>query len=135
MDPEVYWRLIPYCILWYVLRAQVRANENVGRFWDIQHSKPATIDDAHSGRYQLFPLHHYHIIHCLYQWRRLHLAIIEHRHIDNDVYSYGHTLHCTRLIMGWPHELQYGKNSSTQTERGKYIEGRYSSSQVLILIL
>jgi hypothetical protein len=85
-------------------------------FWDIRHSKPATLHDALSGRYDLYPLHHYHIMHCLYQWRRLHLAIIEHRQIDDHVYDYGHTLHCTRLIMGWPKEIQYGKNTSDYTE-------------------
>lgn len=88
-------------------------------FWDREHSKSATLNDALSGQYDLYPLHHYHIMHCLYQWLRLHLAIIEHRHIDDEVYSYGHILHCTRIIMGWPNEWQYGKNSTIQTEHSE----------------
>lgn len=45
--------------------------------------------------------------------------MIEHRHIDEDVYNYGHTLHCTRMIIDWPKEWKYGKNSTTVSEHSK----------------
>lgn len=61
----------------------------------------------------LWHIHDFHIMHCLYQWRRLHKAVLEHRSIDEEVFSYGHTLHCTRLIMNWPNEVRYGKNTTT----------------------
>ncbi|KAF2719735.1 hypothetical protein K431DRAFT_227860 [Polychaeton citri CBS 116435] len=52
------------------------------------HTQPATMDLVRSWEFdKLYPLHDYHILHCLYQWRRLHLAFIEHRHIDEDVFS------------------------------------------------
>lgn len=88
-------------------------------FWDDEHTKPASRETALTGDHdQLYPLYNYHIFHCLYQFRRLHMAIIDHRQIDDDAYSYGHTLHCTRLIMQWPNEWKFGKNSTTVAPSG-----------------
>lgn len=88
-------------------------------FWDSDHTQPATWETALAGDYDmLYPLYDFHIIHCLYQFRRLHMAIIEHRQIDDDVYSYGHTMHCTKLIMQWPLEWKYGKNTTTISPSG-----------------
>ncbi|KAH8811324.1 hypothetical protein F5884DRAFT_749713 [Xylogone sp. PMI_703] len=77
---------------------------------DPQHTQPVSKDLALSGEFdELWPLYDYHIMHCLYLWRRLHSAVIGHRQLDDDVYSYGHTVHCTRLIMNWHKE----KNTTT----------------------
>lgn len=98
---------------------QEEQHTNKARFFDAAHTKPATLDDAQLGKQLMWPLHDYHVMHCLYQWRRLHLAIIENRHIDEHVYSYGHTLHCTRLIKDWRDELLHGSNRSTYSEFGE----------------
>ncbi|KAF1968958.1 hypothetical protein BU23DRAFT_557988 [Bimuria novae-zelandiae CBS 107.79] len=83
---------------------------------DPEHTDLVPVEVALSGDYdRLYPLYDFHIIHCLYQFRRLHMAIIEHRQIDDDVFSYGHTVHCTKLIMQWPTEIRYGKNTTTQS--------------------
>lgn len=82
---------------------------------DPQHTRRVSTELALSGEFDaLWPLHDYHIMHCLYLWRRLHSAVIDHRQLDDDVYSYGHTVHCTRLIMNW-HE---GKNTTTIATSG-----------------
>ncbi|KAL1983820.1 hypothetical protein VTN96DRAFT_9906 [Rasamsonia emersonii] len=82
---------------------------------DPQHTQKVPKEVALSGEFdELYPLHDYHIMHCLYLWRRLHSALIEHRHLDDDVYSYGHTLHCTRLIMNWHKK----KNTTTIATSG-----------------
>jgi hypothetical protein len=89
-------------------------------FADREHTKPVTTEFALSGQFDaLWPLHDFHIMHCLYLWRRLHSAITQHRHLDDDVYAYGHTVHCTRLIMQWPNEWKYGKNSTTIATSGR----------------
>jgi hypothetical protein len=87
---------------------------------DREHTEPVTTDFALTGQFDaLWPLHDFHIMHCLYLWRRLHSAIVQHRHLDDDVYAYGHTVHCTRLIMQWPNEWKYGKNSTTIATSGR----------------
>lgn len=82
---------------------------------DREHTKEVSRDVVLAGEFEaVYPDNDYHIMHCLYLWRRLHSAIIEHRHLDDDVYSYEHTLHCTRLIMKWPR----GINSTTIATSG-----------------
>lgn len=83
-------------------------------YQDPEFTTPASKELALSGDWDLlWPVHSFHIMHCLYQFRRLHKAILEHRSIDDDVLSYGHTLHCTRMIMNWPNEIRWGKNTTT----------------------
>ncbi|RDI81163.1 hypothetical protein Vi05172_g8791 [Venturia inaequalis] len=87
---------------------------------DAQHTKPVSWELARSGEFDaLYPLHDYHIMHCLYLWRRLHAALVGHLYLDDDVYAYGHTVHCTRLIMRWPLEWRYGKNTTTVSPSGR----------------
>jgi hypothetical protein len=89
-------------------------------FEDPYHTKPVSWAVARSGEFEaLWPVKDFHIMHCLYLWRRLHSAVVEHRYLDDDVYSYGHTVHCTRLIMQWPKEWQYGKNTTTIATSGR----------------
>jgi hypothetical protein len=74
-------------------------------FWDKNHTLPVEKDIVVKGEFEkVYPLYDFSIMHCLYLWRRLHSALFGHRQLDNDVYSYGYTLHCTRLIMGWKQE-------------------------------
>ncbi|KGO67152.1 hypothetical protein PITC_020580 [Penicillium italicum] len=82
---------------------------------DREHTQEVSRDAVLAGEFDaVYPDNDYHIMHCLYLWRRLHSAIIEHRYLDDDVYSYEHTLHCTRLIMRWPK----GINSTTIATSG-----------------
>jgi hypothetical protein len=88
-------------------------------YLDANYTDLVSIETARRGDHDiLYPLHNYHILHCLYQFRRLHMAIIEHRQIDEDVFSYDHTLHCTKMIMQWPREIMYGKNTTTMSRSG-----------------
>lgn len=71
---------------------------------DQNHTKLVSPDVALSGEFdRLWPLTHvgldYHILHCLYLWRQLHAAVVKHRHVDLDLYSYEHTVHCTSVIL------------------------------------
>ncbi|GKZ22400.1 hypothetical protein AbraIFM66951_011568 [Aspergillus brasiliensis] len=82
---------------------------------DREHTQEVSRELVLAGEFEaVYPDNDYHIMHCLYLWRRLHSAILEHRYLDDDVYSYGHTLHCTRLIMQWPR----GLNSTTIATSG-----------------
>lgn len=86
----------------------------------MNHSRPTNLAIAQSGHYDLWPSPDYHIMHCLYQWRRLHLAVLERRYIDEHVYMYDHTLHCTRLIMRWKDDWQHGSNWTTKSEHSMF---------------
>ncbi|KAH8668239.1 hypothetical protein BGZ60DRAFT_528567 [Tricladium varicosporioides] len=81
---------------------------------DPEKTQQAPHDMAFAGDWDyLWPTPDFHIIHCIYQWRRLHRAMLEHRAIDDDVFSYDHTLHCTRMLLNWPNDIKYGKNTTT----------------------
>ncbi|KAK3613793.1 hypothetical protein LTR56_027673 [Elasticomyces elasticus] len=76
-------------------------------FADEEHIVPVSQEVAYAGEYEwLYPLHDYHVLHCLYLWRCFHIAVLEYRMIDADLLSYGHTLHCTKMIMKWPQEIR-----------------------------
>ncbi|KAI2828901.1 hypothetical protein CBS133816_5133 [Aspergillus niger] len=82
---------------------------------DREHTQEVAREQVLAGEFEaVYPDNDYHIMHCLYLWRRLHSAVLEHRFLDDDVYSYEHTLHCTRLIMQWPR----GLNSTTIATSG-----------------
>ncbi|GLA05331.1 hypothetical protein AnigIFM60653_005810 [Aspergillus niger] len=82
---------------------------------DREHTQEVARERVLAGEFEaVYPDNDYHIMHCLYLWRRLHSAVLEHRFLDDDVYSYEHTLHCTRLIMQWPR----GLNSTTIATSG-----------------
>jgi hypothetical protein len=81
---------------------------------DSEKTQQAPQDVAFAGDWDfLWPTPDFHILHCIYQWRRLHRAMLEHRAIDDDVFSYDHTLHCTRMLLNWPNEIRQGKNTTT----------------------
>ncbi|CAI7574178.1 unnamed protein product [Penicillium glandicola] len=63
--------------------------EEVNFKWyaDREHTKEVSRDVVLAGEFEaVYPDNDYHIMHCLYLWRRLHSAIIEHRHLDDDKY-------------------------------------------------
>lgn len=69
---------------------------------DREHTEVYPPEKALRGEFvKVWPDNAFHIKHCLYLWRRLHHAIIENKSIDEDLFSYGHTLHCTRMILEW----------------------------------
>jgi len=69
---------------------------------DRNHTQQVPEQVALSGEFdKLFPLYDYHIAHCLYLWRRLHHAVVTTRPLDDDLLSYEHTIHCTRMILAW----------------------------------
>jgi hypothetical protein len=71
-------------------------------YLDQEHTKEVPQEVAYSGEFiKLYPLHDFHIAHCVYLWRKLHKAVIAKGPIDEDLYDYKHTHHCTKLIMAW----------------------------------
>jgi hypothetical protein len=69
---------------------------------DREHTQPVSTELALSGEFQkLYPLFDFHYVHCLYLWRKLHYSVLHNQPLDEDLLAYGHTLHCTRMIMGW----------------------------------
>jgi hypothetical protein len=90
-------------------------DESVIEWWeDVKHTQPVAWDRAKAGEFEvLYASHPYHVAHCLYQWRKLHWALLNHQHIDHDFFVFDHTLHCTRLILEWPRAIKYGVNGSS----------------------
>lgn len=71
-------------------------------FADPDHTSQLDPGTAMAGEFEkIYPLYDFHIGHCLYLWRKLHRAVLHNRPLDDELFSYGHTVHCTRLILRW----------------------------------
>lgn len=69
---------------------------------DAKHTERLDEAVVLSGQFEkIYPLYDFHIGHCLYLWRKLHRAVIHNRPLDDELFSYEHTVHCTRLILHW----------------------------------
>jgi len=69
---------------------------------DREHTAVFPPEKALKGEFdKVWPDNDFHIKHCLYLWRRLHRAVVNNRPIDEDLFDYEHTLHCTRMILEW----------------------------------
>ena len=56
---------------------------------------------------QLFVTREYHMYHCTYMWRKLHLGMLRGRNdtegsgiVDTYIGEYGHTEHCEMMLLG-----------------------------------
>jgi hypothetical protein len=47
-----------------------------------------------------YPEPFHHDRHCLYTWRKLHLAAMQNTMVDSDTFWYNHSAHCTSYILG-----------------------------------
>lgn len=52
------------------------------------------LDGAHS---ELYVTREYHIFHCTYQWKKMHLGL-QKRIIDTYIGGYNHTAHCDKML-------------------------------------
>lgn len=69
---------------------------------DAKHTERLDEAVVLNGQFEkIYPLYDFHIGHCLYLWRKLHRAVIHNRPLDDELFSYEHTVHCTRLILHW----------------------------------
>ena len=66
----------------------------------------------------VYPDNIFHVKHCLHLWRKLHHAVVTGRSVDEDILDYGHTLHCTVLIMEWI-TPGFEKHSITRSRPGR----------------
>lgn len=75
---------------------------NITWYADREHTAVVPREKVLAGEFEkVYPDGMYHIQHCLYLWRRLHHAVVKNKPIDEDLLAYGHTMHCTRMIMKW----------------------------------
>ncbi|KJZ70272.1 hypothetical protein HIM_10353 [Hirsutella minnesotensis 3608] len=94
----------PECFDKSVLDAMLQEQPYVNFTWyaDNKHTKVYSSELVLRGEFdKVYPSGDYHIYHCLYLWRRLHHAVLNRKPVDEDLLKYGHTLHCTRMIMRW----------------------------------
>lgn len=54
----------------------------------------------------------YHLVHCTYQWLKLHQAWVKKRPIDNTAISLGHSHHCERNVLN-PYTGELGAGNCT----------------------
>lgn len=68
-------------------------------FSDRNRTIPANLDRLRSGDEELAFVRYFHDEHCLYSWRKLHLAVQQGRRlIDTKTYDLHHTTHCAKSI-------------------------------------
>lgn len=84
------------------LLQEMVAEQNLTWYLDKKHTQAISQDIAYSGNFtRLYPLMDFHISHCVYMWRKMHKAVLLQAPLDEELWSYEHTLHCSRLIMDW----------------------------------
>jgi hypothetical protein len=94
----------PECFDQAALEGMLEEQPYVNFTWyaDKEHTKIYPSELVLRGEFdKVYPSGDYHIYHCLYLWRRLHHAVLKNKPVDEDLFRYGHTLHCTRMIMRW----------------------------------
>ncbi|KAK1529498.1 hypothetical protein CPAR01_11810 [Colletotrichum paranaense] len=94
----------PECFDQTALEGMLDEQPYVNFTWyeDKEHTRVYPSELVLRGEFdKVYPSGDYHIYHCLYLWRRLHHAVIKNKPVDEDLLEYGHTLHCTRMIMQW----------------------------------
>ena len=57
-----------------------------------------TIDQVKSGEYDAFVPWEYHLVHCTFQWRKMHRALAKQGPLDSYLANYNHTLHCEEML-------------------------------------
>lgn len=56
--------------------------------------------DVQDGTHDfLFVSWEYHLVHCVYMWRKLHRAIEVGGIVDSYVGNYNHTMHCSKKLL------------------------------------
>lgn len=67
---------------------------------DKEHTIEVSSDLAWKGEFELlFPWKHFHKIHCLYLWRKMHHALLNNLPLDDDLMEEHHTIHCTQNLI------------------------------------
>jgi hypothetical protein len=60
-------------------------------------------EEVAQGRYQDYPLYvddHFHIDHCMYMWMKQHRAFLRGAPMEEENWTFEHTLHCAALPRG-----------------------------------
>ncbi|CZT10173.1 uncharacterized protein RAG0_14714 [Rhynchosporium agropyri] len=82
------------------LSEEFMALPNYTWYYDADHAKPIPADDLYSGELAItYPEPFHHDRHCLYTWRKLHLATMLGTMVDSDTFWYNHSAHCTSYLL------------------------------------
>jgi hypothetical protein len=83
------------------LSDEFMALPNYTWYSDPEHQHPIPMDILYQGEQAItYPEQFHHDRHCLYTWRKLHLAVAGRAMVDSDTFWYNHTAHCTSYILG-----------------------------------
>jgi hypothetical protein len=77
--------------------------EGPWRYWADRHKKVELAQDELWSRPAMpndsfHVTMHWHRMHCLYQWRKMHRAFESGRRMDSSYSAYGHTVHCGEVF-------------------------------------
>ncbi|KAI1336264.1 hypothetical protein F5Y15DRAFT_209279 [Xylariaceae sp. FL0016] len=82
--------------------SEPRVNWNFTWYEDRNHTKVVPSETVIRGEFdKVYVENLFHIKHCLYLWRKLHHAVLTNKAVDEDILSFEHTTHCTKMIMEW----------------------------------
>ncbi|KAH8660329.1 hypothetical protein BX600DRAFT_513943 [Xylariales sp. PMI_506] len=73
-------------------------------FEDQNRTVPVPLELALTGGYsELYTKFEYHLRHCTFLWKKMHRALLQRggkRAIDSVTAKYGHTEHCSKMLLG-----------------------------------
>jgi hypothetical protein len=82
------------------LSEEFMALPNYTWYYDADHTKPIPMDELYSGELAItYPEPFHHDRHCLYTWRKLHLAVKLGTMVGSDTFWYNHSAHCTSYLL------------------------------------
>lgn len=82
------------------LSEEFMALPNYTWYYDADHARPIPMNELYSGELAItYPEPFHHDRHCLYTWRKLHLAAKLGTMVDSDTFWYNHSAHCTSYLL------------------------------------
>lgn len=68
---------------------------------DLAATRPVPISRVEAGDYEaLYVSWEYHLVHCVFMFKKLHRAVEQGLKIDGYIGNMGHTEHCGRTLLG-----------------------------------
>ena len=83
---------------------------------DKDGGKPVPLADVETGNYKrLYVTGEYHVVHCVFMWKKLHRAIVRGGKVDSYVGNLAHTEHCARILLDQEEEMGGGGSAIVNT--------------------
>ena len=83
--------------------------------------KPVPLADVETGNYKkLYVTWEYHVVHCVFMWKKLHRAVNSGGRVDSYVGNLAHTEHCARILLDQDEDMGGGSDIVNTAIRMKF---------------